>query len=170
MAVLDILHYPDDRLRTPAEPVAEVDDGIRALVDDMLETMYAAQGVGLAAPQVDRHIRLLVMDTSEERDAPLALINPEIVDAEGEQDGEEGCLSLPGVYEPVVRAAEVTARFRDREGQEREERFAGLAARCVQHELDHLDGKLFVDYLSKLKRSRVRKKMEKDKRLQATPA
>ncbi|KPV41357.1 peptide deformylase [Thiohalorhabdus denitrificans] len=170
MAVLDILHYPDDRLRAQAEPVAEVDDGIRSLVDDMLETMYASQGVGLAAPQVDRHLRLLVMDTSEERDAPLALINPEIVAAEGEQDGEEGCLSLPGVYEPVVRAAEVTARFRDREGREREERFSGLAARCVQHELDHLDGKLFVDYLSKLKRSRVRKKMEKDKRLQATPA
>ncbi|MFA9459256.1 peptide deformylase [Thiohalorhabdus methylotrophus] len=170
MAVLDILHYPDDRLRTEAQPVGQVDDDIRTLVDDMLETMYAARGVGLAAPQVDRHIRMLVMDTSENQDEPLALINPEIVEAEGEQDGEEGCLSLPGVYEPVVRAAEVTARFRDREGREREERFSGLAARCVQHELDHLEGKLFVDYLSKLKRSRLRKKMEKDKRLQAAPA
>ena len=170
MAVLDILHYPDDRLRQEAQPIAEVDDDVRRLIDDMLETMYAARGVGLAAPQVDRHLRLLVMDTSEAQSEPLALVNPEIVAASGEQDGDEGCLSLPGVFEPVLRAAEVTARFTDREGRVREEVFTGLPARCVQHELDHLEGKLFVDYLSKLKRNRLRKKMEKDKRLQADPA
>lgn len=170
MAVLDILHYPDDRLRQEAQPVPEVDDDVRSLIDDMLETMYAARGVGLAAPQVDRHLRLLVMDTSEDQSEPLALVNPEIVAASGEQDGDEGCLSLPGVFEPVVRAAEITARFTDREGRAREEVFTELPARCVQHELDHLEGKLFVDYLSKLKRNRLRKKMEKDKRLQADPA
>jgi len=170
MAVLEILHYPDERLRQTAQAVDAVDDDLRRLIDDMLETMYAARGVGLAAPQVDRHLRLLVMDTSEDQDQPLALVNPEIVAAAGEQDGDEGCLSLPGVYEPVTRAAEVTARFTDRAGNPREEVFTDLAARCVQHELDHLDGTLFVDYLSKLKRSRLRKKMEKDKRLQATPA
>jgi peptide deformylase len=167
MATLEILHYPDERLRQTARAVATVDDDIRRLVDDMLETMYAARGVGLAAPQVDRHLRLLVMDVSDDQDAPLALINPEIIAASGEQDGDEGCLSLPGVFEPVVRAAEITARFTDRDGNQREEVFTGLGARCVQHELDHLDGKLFVDYLSKLKRNRLRKKMEKDKRLQA---
>lgn len=170
MAVLDILHYPDERLRQEARAVESVDDGIRQLIDDMVETMYVARGVGLAAPQVDRHLRLLVMDTSDHQDAPLALVDPEIVATAGEQEGEEGCLSLPGVFEPVIRPAEVTARFTDREGRQREEVFTGLAARCVQHEVDHLDGKLFVDYLSKLKRNRLRKKLEKDKRLQATPA
>lgn len=170
MAVLEILHYPDERLRQEAQAVPEVDGEMRQLIDDMLETMYAARGVGLAAPQVDRHLRLLVMDVSEDQSEPLALVNPEIIAASGEQDGEEGCLSLPGVFEPVVRAAEITARFTDREGNPREEVFTDLGARCVQHELDHLDGTLFVDYLSKLKRNRLRKKMEKDKRLQATPA
>ncbi|HKJ71030.1 MAG TPA: peptide deformylase [Gammaproteobacteria bacterium] len=170
MAVLEILHYPDERLRQHARPVEAVDDDVRRLIDDMLETMYAARGVGLAAPQVDRHLRLLIMDVSEDQVQPLALVNPEIVAASGEQEGDEGCLSLPGVYEPVTRAAEITARFTDRDGSPREEVFTGLAARCVQHELDHLDGKLFVDYLSRLKRNRLRKKMEKDKRLQAAPA
>jgi peptide deformylase len=170
MAVLEILHYPDERLRQEAQAIPEVDGEMRQLIDDMLETMYAARGVGLAAPQVDRHLRLLVMDVSDDQSEPLALVNPEIIAASGEQDGEEGCLSLPGVFEPVVRAAEITARFTDREGNQREEVFTDLGARCVQHELDHLDGTLFVDYLSKLKRNRLRKKMEKDKRLQATPA
>ncbi|MEF8792283.1 peptide deformylase [Thiohalorhabdus sp.] len=170
MAVLDILHYPDERLRQETQPVPEVDEDLRRLIDDMLETMYTASGVGLAAPQVDHYIRMLVMDTSEDRSQPLALVNPEIVAATGEQEGDEGCLSLPGVFEPVVRAAEVTVRFTDREGHAREEVFTDLPARCVQHEVDHLEGKLFLDYLSKLKRNRLRKKMEKDKRLQADPA
>ena len=170
MAVLDILHYPDERLRQPCRPVETVDAEVARLVDDMLETMYGAQGVGLAAPQVDHHIRLMVIDVSEDRSAPIALINPEITAAEGEQEGDEGCLSLPGVFEPVTRAAAVTVRYTDRDGTEQEGHFEGLAARAVQHELDHLDGKLFVDYLSRLKRSRLRKKMEKDKRMQAAPA
>ncbi len=170
MAALDILYYPDERLRTPSQRVETVDDELRRLIDDMLETMYAARGVGLAAPQVNRHIRLLVMDTSEEQDQPLALVNPEVVATSGEQEGEEGCLSLPGIFEPVVRPAEATLAFLDREGAARRETFEGLAGRCVLHELDHLDGKLFVDYLSRLKRTRLRKKLEKDKRVQATPA
>ena len=170
MAVLDILHYPDERLRVPSQPVETVDSELQGLIDDMLETMYAASGVGLAAPQVGRHLRLLVMDTSEERDRPLALVNPEVRATSGEQEGEEGCLSLPGVFEPVARPAEARVAFLDREGAAREETFEGLAARCVLHEQDHLDGKLFVDYLSRLKRSRLRKKLEKEKRSQATPA
>jgi len=169
MAALEILHYPDDGLRQPCRPVTSVDADIKQLIDDMLETMYGAQGVGLAAPQVDHHIQLVVIDVSEGRSTPIAFINPEIVAAEGEQEGEEGCLSLPGVFEPVTRAAAVTVRYLDGDGNEQEGHFEGLAARAVQHELDHLEGKLFVDYLSKLKRSRVRKKMEKDKRL-AAPA
>ncbi|HKL76833.1 MAG TPA: peptide deformylase [Gammaproteobacteria bacterium] len=170
MAALEILHYPDERLRQPCLPVTAVTAETARLIDDMLETMYGAQGVGLAAPQVDHHIRLLVIDVSEDRSAPVALINPEITEAEGEQEGDEGCLSVPGVFEPVTRAAAVTVRYTDRDGNAQEGHFEGLAARAVQHELDHLDGKLFVDYLSKLKRSRVRKKMEKDKRLQVESA
>jgi peptide deformylase len=170
MAALEILHYPDDGLRQPCRPVASVDADTNKLIDDMLETMYGAQGVGLAAPQVDHHIQLVVIDVSEDRSNPLVFINPEIVTAEGEQEGEEGCLSLPGVFESVTRAAGVTVRYLDRDGSEQEGYFEGLAARAVQHELDHLEGTLFVDYLSKLKRSRIRKRMEKDKRLQAAPA
>jgi peptide deformylase len=170
MATLEIVKYPDDRLRQTCRPVGTVDADIRRLIDDMLETMYAAQGVGLAAPQVGEPLRLLVLDVSEERDEPMALVDPEIIRAEGEQDGEEGCLSLPGIYEPVTRAARVTVRFRDRDGEVREAEMAELGARAVQHELDHLDGKLFVDYLSRLKRNRLRKKMEKEKRLQTETA
>lgn len=170
MAILDVVNYPDERLRQPCTPVEAVEGEVRALIDDMLETMYSQSGIGLAAPQVDRRLRLLVMDTSEGRDRPLALVNPEILEARGQQEGEEGCLSLPGVYETVVRAAEITVRYRDREGVEHREVFSDLDARCIQHEIDHLDGKLFVDYLSRLKRNRLRKKLEKEKRLQAAPA
>lgn len=170
MATLEIVQYPDDRLRQVCRPVPDVDDTIRQLIDDMLATMYAAQGVGLAAPQVGEPLRLLVLDVSEDRNEPWALVEPEIIQAEGEQDGEEGCLSLPGVYEPVTRAARVTVRYRDRDGEPREAELDGLGARAVQHELDHLDGKLFVDYLSRLKRNRLRKKLEKEKRLQTETA
>jgi peptide deformylase len=164
MALLEVLHYPDSRLREPSREVETVDDDIRRLANDMAETMYASQGVGLAAPQVDRHVRLITLDVSETRDDLHVLINPEITAASGEQEGEEGCLSLPGVFEPVTRAATVQVRYRDRDGNEREAELSGYAARAVQHELDHLDGKLFVDYLSRLKRNRVRKKLEKRER------
>jgi peptide deformylase len=164
MALLEILHYPDNRLREPSRPVETVDDDIRRLADDMAETMYASQGVGLAAPQVDRHVRLITLDVSEGRDDLHVLINPEITAASGEQEGEEGCLSLPGVFEPVTRAATVQVRYRDRDGHEQEAELSDYAARAVQHELDHLEGKLFVDYLSRLKRNRVRKKLEKRER------
>ncbi len=170
MAILDVLNYPDERLRRPSRPVEAIDERLHGLIEDMLETMYSEQGIGLAAPQINHHLRLLVMDTSDSRDQPLALVNPEITEAQGEQEGEEGCLSLPGIYETVARAAQITVCFQDREGFQREEAFSGLPARCIQHEIDHLDGKLFVDYLSKLKRDRLRKKLEKEKRLQATSA
>jgi peptide deformylase len=165
MAILDILHFPDARLRNTARPVAEVDDGVRRLVDDMFETMYAAPGIGLAAIQVNDPRRVIVIDISEERNQPLALINPEILDRRGEEEMDEGCLSVPGIYETVRRAESIRVRALDRDGQPFELDADGLLAVCVQHEIDHLDGKLFVDYLSNLKRQRIRKKLEKESRL-----
>ena len=168
MAVLEILEFPDPRLRTEASPVAEVTETIRTLVGDMLETMYAAPGIGLAATQVNIHQRLLVMDVTEDNSAPLVFINPEVtvLDSElGEYD--EGCLSVPGFFETVNRPQRVKASALDREGAPFTLELEGLAAICLQHEIDHLNGKLFVDYLSPLKRQRIRKKLEKDQRQRA---
>lgn len=165
MALLEILHYPDSRLRTLAQPVAQVDDEIRALVDNMFETMYAAPGIGLAATQVNSDRRVVVIDVSEDRSNPLCLINPEILEIRGSEEMEEGCLSVPGFFETVQRADWVRARALDRDGKEFELETEGLLAVCIQHEIDHLDGKLFVDYLSQLKRTRIRKKLEKQERL-----
>ncbi|MFV1972752.1 MAG: peptide deformylase [Thiohalobacterales bacterium] len=164
MALLEIIHYPDPRLRTVAQPVAQVDDEVRTLIDNMLETMYAAPGIGLAATQVHRDRRVLVIDVSEDRSKPLCLINPEILDLQGSEEMEEGCLSVPGFYETVQRADWVRVRALDRGGREFELETNGLLAVCIQHEIDHLDGKLFVDYLSQLKRTRIRKKLEKQER------
>ncbi len=161
MALLKILEYPDPRLRTRATPVAAVDDGIRRLVADMLETMYAAPGIGLAATQVDVHLRVLVMDTSEDRNQPLILINPEVLAQEEPASGEEGCLSVPGFTEEVERARRIRVRALDTRGKASEFTAEGLLAVCIQHEIDHLEGKLFVDYLSELKRQRIRKKLVK---------
>ena len=165
MARLPILRYPDPRLHTVARPVAAVDARVRALVDDMLETMYAADGVGLAATQVDVHERVIVMDTSEQHDRPLVLINPEIVARSDETAlNEEGCLSVPLIYDRVERAARVTVRALGRDGQPFELEAEGLTAVCVQHEMDHLLGKVFVEYLSAFKRDRIRTKMLKKTR------
>lgn len=164
MAVLKILEYPDPRLRIVASPVPAVTDAIRRLADDMLETMYQAPGVGLAATQVDQPLRLLVLDVSESRDQPLVLINPEILQREGSERNDEGCLSVPGVTEGVERAARIRVRAWDRQGQDLELEAEGLLAVCIQHEMDHLDGKLFVDYLSELKRQRIRKRATKVRR------
>jgi len=168
MAILNILYFPDPRLRNVARPVQQVDDSIRKLTDDMLETMYAAPGIGLAATQVNVDKRVIVMDISEEKDQPLYLINPEILELDGVGEMEEGCLSVPGVYEPVQRADQARIRALGRDGQPFEISANGLLAVCIQHEIDHLDGKLFVDYLSPLKRTRIRKKLEKEQR-QAAP-
>lgn len=170
MAILDILHFPDERLRKVCEPVSEVNDDIRQLLDDMLETMYAAPGIGLAAVQVNVHKRVLVADVSEDRSQPFCFINPEIVNLEGEEEMQEGCLSVPGVYETVKRAEKIKVRALDREGQPFETEADGLLAVCIQHEIDHLNGKLFVDYLSPLKRQRIRKKLEKQERLGELPS
>jgi peptide deformylase len=170
MAILEILHFPDPRLRNTAQPVQTVDDGIRQLLDDMLDTMYAAPGIGLAATQVNVARRVVVIDVSEEKDQPLCLINPEILELEGMEEMEEGCLSVPGVYEVVQRADRARVKAMDRNGQTFELQAQGLLAVCIQHEIDHLDGKLFVDYLSVLKRTRIRHKMEKEQRQTATPA
>jgi peptide deformylase len=165
MARLPILRYPDPRLHTVARPVAAVDDRIRRLVVDMLETMYAESGVGLAATQVDVHERVIVMDTSDSRDRPMVLINPEIVWVSDERAvGEEGCLSVPQVYDQVERHARVKVQALDRDGQPFEMDAEGLSAVCVQHELDHLRGKVFVEYLSLLKRDRIRTRMLKRSR------
>ena len=162
MASLNILRYPDPRLHTVAKPVAEVDDRIRRLVDDMLESMYAADGVGLAATQVDVHERVIVMDTSDARDDPRVLINPELVAKSEEMTfADEGCLSVPLVYDKVKRHARVTVRALDRDGKTQEFEADGLLAICVQHEMDHLMGKVFVEYLSQLKRDRIKTKMKK---------
>ncbi len=162
MALLDILEFPDPRLRTQAKPVAVVDDRIRKLTDDMLETMYAAPGIGLAATQVNVHQRIVVIDLSEEKNQPLVLINPTFEVIEGEQQYDEGCLSVPGFYETVTRAEKIRVQALGRDGQPFELVADGLLSVCIQHELDHLDGKLFVDHISKLKRDRIRKKLEKE--------
>jgi peptide deformylase len=167
MTRLTILEYPDPRLRTRAAPVDAVDARLRELIEDMLETMYAAKGIGLAATQVNVHRRFLVADVSEERNEPRVFINPEIVSREGTETSQEGCLSVPGYYDDVERAARIRVRAQDRDGKAFEAELDGLLAICVQHEIDHLDGKLFVDYLSELKRQRVRKKIEKERRLRA---
>ncbi len=164
MTTLNILHFPDPRLREIAQPVEHVDDGVRQFIDDMFETMYAAPGIGLAATQVNVAKRIIVIDISEEKDQPLCLINPEILDLDGIEEMEEGCLSVPGVYERVQRADRVRVSALDRDGQTVEIQADGLLAVCIQHEIDHLDGKLFVDYLSQLKRTRIRKKLEKEQR------
>ncbi len=164
MALLNILHFPDPRLRTRAEPVERVDDEIRQLTDDMLETMYDAPGIGLAATQVNVHKRVVVIDISEERNSPLILINPEILDKDGVEEMEEGCLSVPGFFELVQRADRVRFRALNRKGEPFEMEAEGLLAVCVQHEIDHLEGKLFVDYLSSLKRQRIQKKLEKQRK------
>jgi peptide deformylase len=164
MAILQILEFPDPRLRTKAKPVVEFDETLRRLIDDMFETMYAAPGIGLAASQVDAHQRLIVMDISEDRKQPLTFINPEIVQREGDEETEEGCLSVPGIFEKVRRAEKITVRAADRNGVAFELNAEGLLAVCIQHEMDHLDGKLFVDYLSELKRTRIRSKLEKERK------
>jgi len=167
MALLTILEYPDPRLRTKAAQVTQVDADIRRLIDDMFETMYAAPGVGLAASQVNVHKRIIVVDVSEKRDTPYAFINPTIDVLEGEQESEEGCLSVPGFYELVKRAQKIRVRALDRNGEPFELETEGMLAVCIQHECDHLEGKLFVDYISGLKRQRIRKKLQKQHRIGA---
>ena len=167
MALLPILEFPDERLRTVAKPVAVVDDAVRANLDDMLETMYEAPGIGLAATQVNIHQRMIVIDVSEDKNEPLYLINPEIVKLEGVEEMDEGCLSVPGVYEKVSRADRVVIKALDYNGEPYELKADELLAVCIQHEIDHLDGKLFVDYLSPLKRNRIKKKLEKHRKLAA---
>jgi peptide deformylase len=164
MALLPILEFPDPRLRTRAQPVEQVDGPLRKLIDDMFETMYAAPGIGLAATQVNVHKRVLVIDISESRNERLALINPEILRREGVEETEEGCLSVPGVFDKVTRADRIRVRALDRDGKQIEFDADGLLAVCIQHEIDHLEGKLFVDYLSELKRTRIRKKLEKERK------
>ena len=165
MAKLTILEYPDPRLRTKAAPVERVGAELGRVIDDMFETMYAAPGIGLAATQVDYHKRVVVLDVSEDKSKPLVLINPEIIERSGEIEIEEGCLSVPGVFDtPTARSGKVRVRALGRDGKPFELEAEGLLAICIQHELDHLDGKLFVDYLSELKRNRIRRKLEKDKR------
>jgi peptide deformylase len=164
MALLKILHYPDPRLMTRAHAVTVVDDALRQLAADMAETMYAAPGIGLAATQVDRHIRLVVIDVSDEKNQLRVFINPEIVQQAGEREGEEGCLSVPGIYDTVTRAEQVTVRALGLDGQPFELAAEGLLAVCIQHELDHLQGRVFVDYLSRMKQGRIRKKLLKHDR------
>ncbi len=167
MALLPILRYPDPRLHTRAKPVAAVDAGIRKLADDMAETMYAAPGIGLAATQVNVHQRLLVIDVSEDKSQLQVFINPEILARDGEEEGEEGCLSVPGIYEKVKRSERVRVRALNRDGKPFELDADGLLAVCLQHEIDHLDGKVFVEYLSRLKLSRIRAKLVKQARITA---
>ena len=167
MALLPILRYPDPRLHTRAAPVLKVDDSIRKLVADMAETMYEAPGIGLAATQVDVHQRVVVIDVSEDKSALLALINPEIISRSGEQVCEEGCLSVPGIYDKVSRAETVRVRALDQQGKTFELDADGLLAVCIQHELDHLEGKVFVEYLSQLKQTRIKGKLAKKARITA---
>jgi peptide deformylase len=173
MSLLPILRYPDPRLHTVAKPVTEVDERVRRLVDDMLETMYANDGVGLAATQVDVHERVIVLDTSDSRDRPRVLINPELISQSDEMMlGEEGCLSVPAIYDKVTRHARVTVRALGRDGQPYQFDAEGLESVCVQHEMDHLVGKVFVEYLSALKRDRIKTKMQKktrEEQLQTAP-
>ena len=170
MAKLKILEFPDPRLRKKAKPVDAVDDALRSTIKDMFETMYDAPGIGLAATQVDIHKRFLVADVSRDQDDPRVFINPVIVEKDGVTVTEEGCLSVPGYYEEVKRADTVRVKYLDEDGEEREDDLDGLLAVCVQHEIDHLDGKLFVDYLSEAKRSRIRKRLEKERRQSAAVA
>lgn len=165
MALRTILHYPDPRLRQVAKPVETVDDEVRRLVDDMAETMYAAPGIGLAAIQINVAQRVVVIDVSETRSQLQVFINPQILERDGTQVFEEGCLSVPGIFDEVERAKHIRVRALDRDGQAFELEADGLLATCIQHEIDHLDGKVFVDYLSRLKQSRIRKKLEKQERL-----
>ena len=169
MTKLAILEFPDPRLRKKAAPVEAVDDALRVLIDDMFETMYEAPGIGLAATQVDVHRRFLVADVSNEQTEPYALINPKILEKNGVIVTDEGCLSVPGFYEAVERAEHIRVTFLDRDGEEVEMETEGMLAVCIQHEIDHLDGKLFVDYLSEAKRQRIRKRLERDRRHQADP-
>jgi len=164
MAILDILHYPDKRLRKVAEPVADVNESIKKLVDDMFETMYAAPGIGLAATQVNVHQQVIVIDVSDKKNQPLCLINPEIIAEDGSERCDEGCLSVPEIYETVERAEKVTVKALDQNGDEYTLEADGLLAVCIQHEIDHLKGKLFVDYLSPLKFQRVKKRLLKNQR------
>ena len=164
MAILTILNYPDARLHTVAKPVAVVNDDIRKLISDMAETMYAAPGIGLAATQINWHIQLIIVDTSQEQNNLLVFINPKIVAKNGEQNYEEGCLSVPGVYETVTRADKITVEALDMNGKKFKLNAEGLLSVCVQHEMDHLLGKVFVEYLSPLKRNRIKSKMQKHNR------
>ncbi|KZY30638.1 MULTISPECIES: peptide deformylase [unclassified Oleiphilus] len=167
MSILEILEYPDPRLRTLAKPVEEFDDNLQTLIDDMFETMYDAPGIGLAATQIDRHLQLIVMDLSEDKSEPLVFINPKVTVLEGELEKmQEGCLSVPGFYEDISRIEHVLIEALDRQGKEFSLEAEGLLAVCIQHEMDHLNGKLFVDYLSGLKRNRIKKKLEKIHRSQ----
>ena len=167
MAILDVLSFPDERLRTVAKPVEEVNDEIKQLVSDMFETMKDENGIGLAATQVNRHVQVVVMDVSEDQNEPRVFINPEIIRKDGSTISEEGCLSVPGNYAKVERAEAITVKALDQNGESFELDADGLLAICIQHELDHLKGKLFIDYLSPLKRQRIRKKLEKEARLAA---
>jgi len=168
MATLTILEFPDARLRKKALPVEVVDDAVKQLVDDMLETMYGAPGVGLAATQVNVHKRIIVIDVSEEKNEPLCLINPRVLEKIGKEEMDEGCLSVPGVFEKVTRAEKIKVAALNREGEAFELEADSLLAVCIQHEIDHLEGKLFVDYLSPLKRIRAKKKLEKDRKAKAS--
>lgn len=168
LGILTILEFPDERLRKKAAMVKTVDDKIKKLVDDMLQTMYDSHGVGLAATQVDVHQRVIVIDVSEEKDDPLFLINPEIIEKDGIKESEEGCLSVPGFFEKVKRAEHIRVKALNRDGQSFEFEATDLLAVCVQHEMDHLNGKLFVDYISSLKRQRIKKKLEKIHKMENT--
>ena len=170
MAKLEILEFPDPRLKTVASAVTSFDMQLNSLIEDMLETMYSARGIGLAATQVNVHKRLLVLDISEDQTGSRVYINPEILSQSGEQNCEEGCLSVPGVYASVKRAENVIVKAQDKTGKFYEEQLEGLHAVCIQHEIDHLDGRLFVDYLSPLKRNMVRRKLEKQRRVAAQEA
>ncbi|HUN27734.1 MAG TPA: peptide deformylase [Steroidobacteraceae bacterium] len=168
MALLTILEYPDPRLRTRAQPVREFDAALGKLIDDLLETMYAAPGIGLAATQVDVHRQVIVIDISAEHNDPQVFVNPEILSRDGSAKSEEGCLSVPGVFDDVQRAAKVRVRAQDRSGATTERELEGMLAVCVQHEMDHLNGKLFVDYLSDLKRERIRRKLDRERKERAS--
>ncbi|HHO70468.1 MAG TPA: peptide deformylase [Halothiobacillus sp.] len=170
MSIRNILIYPDERLRTVAKPIEQFDTDLESLIADMFETMYESRGIGLAATQIDVHQRLFVTDCSEDKSDPRVFVNPVIISAEGEVVSEEGCLSIPDVTETVKRAETVTVRAQDQHGKEFELTTGGLMAICIQHELDHLNGKLFIDYLSSLKRQRIRKKLAKRRRLTGAPA
>ena len=170
MALRTILEFPDPRLRTRAQPVTRFDAALGTLIADMLETMYAAPGIGLAATQVDVHQRLIVIDLSKDHNEPLVIINPQILSREGEASTEEGCLSVPGIFDDVKRAAKIRLRSHDRSGVVLEQDYDDILAVCIQHEMDHLEGKLFVDYLSEMKRERIRKKLEKERKERASQA